>query len=77
MDIEYIWMSGEKLLSILVANMELIISSVHSSKRTGGDWAKGVDGGIVILSAASLTSLENRKIWFIIQMREGTITVYY
>ena len=43
-------MTGEKLSSILVADMELIYGLVRSSSRRGGYDVKGLDGGIVILS---------------------------
>ena len=36
-------MTGGKLSSIEVANMELVYWSVRSSRLMGGDWVKGGD----------------------------------
>ena len=38
-------MTGEKLLSNKVANIDIIYWSVRSFSRRGGDWLKMVDGG--------------------------------
>ncbi len=39
-------MTGEKLSSIKLVNIELIYWSERSSSRWGGDWVNGVKGGI-------------------------------
>ena len=52
MDIEYVdILTGEKLSSILVANMYLIYWSVRSFIRRGGICLKGSDEDIVILGS--------------------------
>ena len=38
-------LSGEKLSSILLANMELVYWSVHSSSKRGGDGVKRFEWG--------------------------------
>ena len=40
--------TGEKLWTILVANIDIIYWSVRSSSKRGGDGVKGVDRGIVL-----------------------------
>ena len=61
MDVEYIirgYYDRGKLLSIKVANMDIIYWSVCLSSRRGGDKVKGVNGGIVILACYKFNFLK-------------------
>ena len=57
-------MTGEKLSSIWLANMELIYWSVHSSRRIGGN---GVKWESLFQPATCFTLIEKMKIWCKIQ----------
>ncbi len=52
-------LTGEKLLSILVANIDVIYWSVRSSIRRGGVEVKGAD--IIILASCELRFIKEHK----------------
>ena len=58
MDIQYVDKLIRKKFSIKVANIELIYWSIRSSSNWGGNTAKGLDGGIVILARCEFYFIE-------------------